>query len=102
MRISDWSSDVCSSDLPRRIIPGDGRQPMSAQTNDRQSHADPDQLLTVADVAAHIVAHEHTVRHMIQRAEQIARASIRYPVCRYVYTPAVAGSVNYKLSNTPF
>src|SRR3546814_5873552 len=31
MRISDWSSDVCSSDLQRRPAPGIGRSPRAAE-----------------------------------------------------------------------
>src|SRR3546814_6046267 len=34
MRISDWSSDVCSSDLPARIIPGtDGYELLPTTVN---------------------------------------------------------------------
>src|SRR3546814_3021443 len=82
MRISDWSSDVCSSDLA-----------IVDETQCRVDH-----FLHVGDVAQHLAAfgafreklHPQTqtgkrgakiVRH---RCQQIGRASCRERVCQYV------------------
>src|SRR3546814_16619231 len=104
MRISDWSSDVCSSDLPLRPAwlrnavpsPDPGQKPMIAvvvddmgidQKRSRQAIALPAPL-TLAFIpygyhlpelteAAHAAGHELLVH-------QIGRASCRERVCRYV------------------
>src|SRR3546814_9423661 len=66
MRISDWSSDVCSSDLgrePRRIV----------EAADRQIH-----ILTA-------LVEREAQRRPARRAEwEIGRASCRERVCQYV------------------
>src|SRR3546814_5175651 len=75
MRISDWSSDVCSSDLPQYLE--------TAQVRTEQQHAFarvqvPLQLLQSvhADVEA---------MHLPGKQEdQIGRASCRERVCQYV------------------
>src|SRR3546814_5458180 len=68
MRISDWSSDVCSSDLPRSE---DEVVLMQSEA------ADPDQREVVA--AAHV---DHRVDAHLHR--EIGRASCRERVCQYV------------------
>src|SRR3546814_2176943 len=77
MRISDWSSDVCSSDL----IPGP----------DMFEHADRNDAVEGAvDVAivdqfeAHMVGHARILRPLPRDLEQIGRASCRERVCQYV------------------
>src|SRR3546814_2902527 len=62
MRISDWSSDVCSSDLPKRRIAQDCRKIFQSRTK-------------VGKAAA--------ARGM-PRLTKIGRASCRERVCQYV------------------
>src|SRR3546814_2942654 len=62
MRISDWSSDVCSSDLDVAALP----RPIPVVTHQVQ----------IAPRVSHAVGHE--------QAEQIGRASCRERVCQYV------------------
>src|SRR3546814_2875154 len=60
MRISDWSSDVCSSDLERKA---EGRM------HERRLHID---------------AQEHTEPDEVDPELEIGRASCRERVCQYV------------------
>src|SRR3546814_8325730 len=69
-RISDWSSDVCSSDLPARLEPGD----CLAETGPFLRGI----RRAVAGVAAPPVLEEAIDR------PPIGRASCRERVCRYV------------------
>src|SRR3546814_10063309 len=72
MRISDWSSDVCSSDLLARIHLRDRRGqfvPIGMVRNDERQF---DHVLPRA------LAHPHPARR------QIGRASCRERVCQYV------------------
>src|SRR3546814_3704973 len=75
MRISDWSSDVCSSDLVDA----------AAAAGDGQAHA-----LLVArrqgDLAALLGHRLGSVLHQVQDRldQQIGRASCRERVCQYV------------------
>src|SRR3546814_6779494 len=82
MRISDWSSDVCSSDLLR----GEGRLAPSEQ---RRQHL----ARLVAVVVDRLLAEDHEVRFLLldqrlqdlrHRQRQIGRASCRDRVCQYV------------------
>src|SRR3546814_6329464 len=75
MRISDWSSDVCSSDLLPTI-----RRTMTDPTADDQSLMAPlrQALLDCAAAGATI-----TYQELAQRAK-IGRASGRERVCQYV------------------
>src|SRR3546814_2461973 len=53
MRISDWSSDVCSSDLPPALRAGGAptaRPPVHEQLRDRALVEDPDPRLVVAEL----------------------------------------------------
>src|SRR3546814_10880973 len=77
MRISDWSSDVCSSDLadvqrlPRRLD----------QRGLAQGLVDLGQLVRdVGDVDPLLIL----VAGLLREAEQIGRASCRERVCQYV------------------
>src|SRR3546814_15751937 len=78
MRISDWSSDVCSSDLLDAAISGLGRH---SQT-DRLPH----RPRRYPDVGA--------------SDEEIGRASCRERVCQYVSISVVAVSLKKKKSNS--
>src|SRR3546814_15392950 len=98
MRISDWSSDVCSSDLRQREIPG------------RNAHHRPQRLLRRAEgrprlrriIAQEIDRLPHFGNGVGQRlarlphdqAQPIGRASCRERVCQYVYISVVAVSLN--------
>src|SRR3546814_13900313 len=54
MRISDWSSDVCSSDLINRIhVGGKRREMVAAKTDGRRNPAD---ALEAADLGKNFVA----------------------------------------------
>src|SRR3546814_3302471 len=87
MRISDWSSDVCSSDLRSLSVPG-----MSCSMNSTTVTSLPSARYTVhfqADDAA--ADHEQLLRHVGQLERvggvhhpQIGRASCRERVCQYV------------------
>src|SRR3546814_3331159 len=85
MRISDWSSDVCSSDLGHAVqrtneeaVAGVGRHPVG--------------LLGVGDVHEAVAAGQHRQREGlgqelgvgIVEAHQIGRAAWRERVCQYV------------------
>src|SRR3546814_9131003 len=65
MRISDWSSDVCSSDLPDREAGGD--------------RGDVDRHHQTAPALRHDGLHPGLADH-----PQIGRASCRERVCQYV------------------
>src|SRR3546814_1236362 len=71
MRISDWSSDVCSSDLFQRIVLI-GRRMAAGQNNALDATLAPDEVpIDVAGMNFAIHA-------------QIGRASCRERVCQYV------------------
>src|SRR3546814_16608372 len=65
MRISDWSSDVCSSDLPQRAGAAEARE------------LQPRRRMPLGDVAGHVDAAEiegHALRaRPLQRREAVAR-----------------------------
>src|SRR3546814_2022347 len=82
MRISDWSSDVCSSDLPRH----EGAEHVAAQRQLAELGR-----RTVGDDVAGL--HHVTDLHqrplgdagvLVRALEQIGRASCRERVCQYV------------------
>src|SRR3546814_1354247 len=86
MRISDWSSDVCSSDLAQRRAPDVGqREP------DRYHHLS--ELSRCGGGAARLglrvirqagVAAGRAQRADVRLGDQIGRASCRERVCQYV------------------
>src|SRR3546814_18426339 len=76
MRISDWSSDVCSSDLYQTAIT--------------------EQVPNTVNVRQYI-ANIPGVRSRGVEADQIGRASCRERVCQYVLISAVAVSLNKKI-----
>src|SRR3546814_3498681 len=97
MRISDWSSDVCSSDLAARAHATDAglhRQRVDADAT-RFEHEVRAALahLEAGEVTRGVEHHEHGTRHAFPRAlqvelgqcrEEIGRASCRESVCQYV------------------
>src|SRR3546814_10195448 len=83
MRISDWSSDVCSSDLDARS--GDESRNGDVQVADVvvQRRAELlDLVLPDADLAGPDAELEEAVREVAN--EEIGRASCRERVCQYV------------------
>src|SRR3546814_4380120 len=72
MRISDWSSDVCSSDLSARSAP-DGRGRGSPRSARRLPASD-----------QRPAAEREERQEEARRGEQIGRASCRERVCQYV------------------
>src|SRR3546814_12270670 len=84
MRISDWSSDVCSSDL--------GQQQRRQQ--ERNAPAPVVELVAQQPLAAQ----DHEQRQ--EQAEEIGRASCRERVCQYVSISVVAVSLKKKKKRT--
>src|SRR3546814_17410619 len=95
MRISDWSSDVCSSDL------GSGELSVGAVTADlldarivgtgQMTLAGTAQraLVTVSG-AGSVAASDLVVNDLTARSDEIGRASCRERVCQYVSLLVVA------------
>src|SRR3546814_9072801 len=83
MRISDWSSDVCSSDL-HLVYVGDARDAVAVGLA-------PDRLALRLD-AGHRVEHRDRAVQDTQAALhlEIGRASCRERVCQYVKNSVVA------------
>src|SRR3546814_8935526 len=82
MRISDWSSDVCSSDLPvgaMEVIRDDALVGLD-DVEQEITVADPRQLvlLLIGREAGHVIGIARFDR------QQIGRASCRERVCQYV------------------
>src|SRR3546814_16524389 len=99
MRISDWSSDVCSSDLAQqrrdlRVLHL-ALQPLAVEA-DRIGHR---QNLHLAEAAA--AFHEGEVEGFVL-ALAIGRASCRERVCQYVEIAVVAVSVKKKQQPTKY
>src|SRR3546814_3707077 len=78
MRISDWSSDVCSSDLPGFLTDED------AHTRCRDAAFEQLQYLALAGEGLEQLAQAIDVRQVGHAHQQIGRASCRERVCQYV------------------
>src|SRR3546814_12977339 len=88
MRISDWSSDLCSSDLRiLRATLGERAQLIDVAEHVRQRHQRVDGLRVAAAVGALDLPAKR-----VQNAE-IGRASCRERVCQYVELQVVAVSL---------
>src|SRR3546814_14760087 len=109
MRISDWRSDVCSSDLKGKNIvsspqarafydalPDQAKFPdMTAIWHEQQraiAEGKSDTMTFVRGLA-------DSVGREVARVKEIGRASCRERVCRYVYIPVVAVSLNKDKTN---
>src|SRR3546814_7149704 len=79
MRISDWSSDVCSSDLAR--IAGDGEGNPPPQRRHASGRHQPERAQGAR--AERLRDHPQDLRER-RRGRQIGRASGRERVCQYV------------------
>src|SRR3546814_14629934 len=105
MRISDWSSDVCSSDLPDRESDERQRQAKTAlMQRVNQAYAAND-LLALLELQleieqidpSHIAnAGEARLKHY---NKEIGRESCRERVCQYVWIQVVALQVKQKKKN---
>src|SRR3546814_7533681 len=94
MRISDWSSDVCSSDLLRiGKVAGDPAANKCRRIDQRENiHcrggrvAEPTGIERSARQHPHRAQFEHEFVRIVQRgqSEEIGRASCRERVCQYV------------------
>src|SRR3546814_13668592 len=96
MRISDWSSDVCSSDLQRRPRPvavaGQPARPDRTAQRRGEGLGDGDQSVDGRmDVV--VVPAERGAERVGGVRHQIGRASCRERVCPYVYISVVAVSL---------
>src|SRR3546814_20134747 len=88
MRISDWSSDVCSSELLARAIGKKVDDLGIALDVDHQPHR-----LANAASAGQFVGGERLEAAVVGRQQQIGRASCRERVCQYVSVSVVAVSL---------
>src|SRR3546814_16968834 len=106
MRISDWSSDVCSSDLPQFA---DATMGYEMQYDGLGRHVT--RLMTAQlvpnfihgpDVSEQDLLDYYTEPMGLPRIpvpEEIGRASCRARVCQYVWIPVVAVSLTKKNIN---
>src|SRR3546814_4257226 len=84
MRISNWSSDVCSSDLQRRQLGGRRRlQHRLGHAAEDRGRIDLLERLAAAGVGADLADEQHERDRVLLRRE-IGRASCRGRVCQYV------------------
>src|SRR3546814_10303728 len=79
MRISDWSSDVCSSDLGARTVDVDRREDALLGQGPRQTQLHVAGALELLE--DHLV---HLRAGLDQGGREIGRASCRERVCQYV------------------
>src|SRR3546814_3621915 len=87
MRISDWSSDVCSSDLLMGIIANDGmRLPTSRFERLRFAEGTPYETVMTRDVEVGERVLPAAVARAVRSAlvDEIGRAPCRERVCQYV------------------
>src|SRR3546814_17745004 len=96
MRISDWSSDVCSSDLPRPLLAHDGDRGL------RHPHrAEQVRLHLVAQVPfTQLLSHSEVSIAGVVDHDEIGRASCGERVCQYVSISVVAVSLKKKTQYT--
>src|SRR3546814_7375734 len=89
MRISDWSSDVCSSDLIARVglaaelgdpaaqaLPQCACDVVTVEREERDEVEHPDEEVEAGD--------QHEQHHRLLLDREIGRASCRERVCKYV------------------
>src|SRR3546814_3685352 len=101
MRISDWSSDVCSSDLRKRwraVAPGaNGPAGRSAdKCSGRRGPRGPHRRPCSAAPSPLLVRLEAAVLAAMPAAQEIGRASGRERVCQYVSIFADAVTLKHK------
>src|SRR3546814_12226461 len=99
MRISDWSSDVCSSDLIR-VQRADVRpaEPLDGRVSGDEGALEADHLRRGERQVRLRLVHVEGAR---RPGEVIGRASCRERVCQYVSISVVAVSLKKKTKITP-
>src|SRR3546814_11972646 len=102
MRISDWSSDVCSSDLPAAHV--DSFQLTWLFSEAAQGAADANELLRAAGQIRSGNREDwySAFSALAERLQEIGRASCRERVGQDVYISVVAVSINKQLNVTIF
>src|SRR3546814_16640445 len=99
MRISDWSSDVCSSDLglveraAMATLVGGAERSGEQHTERAREH----RRLVRQHVAEQIVGDDHV--ELLRRADEIGRASCRERGCQYGSILVVCVSLKKKYNN---
>src|SRR3546814_18260216 len=102
MRISDWSSDVCSSDLDRGTVRGGGHRSVAAFGGDRArvrvdvQGRDPRAVRGHAEEVLRRGRGGRPAPAAVLAAGESGRASCRERVCQYVYISVVAVSLQKK------
>src|SRR3546814_21028432 len=104
MRISDWSSDVCSSDLANVICPGFVRPPLVERQIPEQSKElgiSEDEVIRKVMLKDTVDGELTTLADVAEVAVfQIGRASGRERVCQCVSISVVAVSLKKKHQNS--
>src|SRR3546814_5963151 len=97
MRISDWSSDVCSSDLPAETCVLARALERHAATRGTDTYAafEDGARWSFADTLAHVRTSAAGLQALGVRQE-IGRASCRERVCQYVSISVVAAALKNK------
>src|SRR3546814_20310893 len=97
MRISDWSSDVCSSDLMDQLMREDGRA-LRRHGVRRVREVRPDEDFKMPVRAQPVIPALADRLALPARAGEIGRESCRERVCEYVSTSEVAVKLKKKES----
>src|SRR3546814_11317029 len=110
MRISDWSSDVCSSDLFGGIVYDPSNYAQNVLTAARSLQAVNNQIRQIENQAQSLINQAKnltslpvstlsTLQQQVQQTrQQIGRGSSRERVCQYVWISVVA--VSFKKQHT--
>src|SRR3546814_8089634 len=98
-RISDWSSDVCSSDRPARLRPFEFDQALADEARDRAADGVDRQPQMIGDVAArHRQRNAADRRQTLRRDQQESRdAFVRVAAAEQEYT--LVGAVESALES---
>src|SRR3546814_12650018 len=107
MRISDWSSDVCSSDLVDGVIGNSEKLRPESYAGAGGPRVDVGDIMSAAETAHHLVTgFEDRARAFVQVQNgcdhEIGRASCREKVCPYGYISVVAVSIKQKKKNLSY
>src|SRR3546814_19859327 len=89
MRISDWSSDVCSSDLPGERLVGSAPLPQHAGVIEAAAKVSAGRRAGIASRGLRHIAPDGPAvfvarAEKVDRLREIGRASCRDRVCQYV------------------
>src|SRR3546814_1996117 len=84
MRISDWSSDVCSSDLPVRAAAVAARYAEAFPLAYRTDYGAAEAAIDIGHMRRIVVGEAADTGHAQAHRDEIGRASCRERVCPYV------------------